>query len=246
MLAHACTSYLSLCLHAARSCALLAGYVLDAAHKGCAFVHFAPFGRQPVSVPHTVLDQSSREEGEPLPEAAPEPELGYGQDDGDHVVAAGEAGEEDMAAGDGLAAQGAREREPPAQHFSQLSAALSPKASPFLRCPGTSLDRTIHYDPMHCLCGVIKDTVVKVLLGFRWTDAMRSYEHATLKRFTGHMSRGPGQLPEEGLQRMKTALHAIAQQLPVDTGAKRLVRLMDPGKKTKAHTYLMLAGVLFK
>lgn len=53
---------------------------------------------------------------------------------------------------------------------------------------------------------------------------------------------GPGELPPQALLRFSTALDSIARGLRGEGGSNRLKYLMLPGKKSKVHTKLMLAG----
>ncbi|KAL6755284.1 hypothetical protein V8C86DRAFT_1761458, partial [Haematococcus lacustris] len=92
---------------------------------------------------------------------------------------------------------------------------------------------------MHVLGGIVKDTVLGVLLGLRWVPAVTRIE-SELKRYEGDLSRSSPCAPSS-LSPIIQSLVQLQKLLPGDVGY-RLGRLMDPAKKRKVHTMLQFAG----
>lgn len=97
-------------------------------------------------------------------------------------------------------------------------------------------------EPMHTIGGVMKD-MVKCLQSLRYTPdgEVAHYERQVNKRTDAYMNDKPWQLNAADLQSVKQGA-IIASRLRVGRGGKRLTRVFDASKKSRTHTYFLLAG----
>lgn len=110
-------------------------------------------------------------------------------------------------------------------------------------CPGFQHSRHTGYDVMHLVSGVMHHTVVGLVTGKRWTEAVMEYERTQNgNRFRDVRSRHPFLATPAELQRMQAALRNIVQAADSRVVGSRFLRLLSPSKKNKSHAYAVLAS----
>jgi len=110
-------------------------------------------------------------------------------------------------------------------------------------CPGFQHNRHTGYDIMHLVAGIMKDSVVGLMTGKRWTETVSEYERTSNgNRFRDVRGRHPFLATPTELQHMQAALHNIVQAADSRVVGSRFLRLLSPSKKNKSHAYAVLAS----